>query len=326
MSGSTLTVAVTDYGFPNLDQEEAILQPLGFAFLKGQCKTPGEVAALCGEADAILTQWAPLTAEAIYALKRCRIIVRYGIGVDNVDLEAAAAKNIPVVNIPDYAIQEVADHTLALMLGAVRKIPRVVEQVRAGEWQIAPCRPIMGLAGKTIGTAGFGNIARAVIRRAQAFGLKAIAYDPYAPEELFRELGVEQVDFETLLHTSDILSLHLPLTNETRGIMSLASFGKMKPSAFLVNTSRGGIIATEDLVEALQKGMIAGAALDVLEKEPIDPAHPLLQLEQCLITSHCAWYSEDSLLRLQEYAALEIKRLFNGESPLHIVNGVKDAP
>ncbi|MBW7460402.1 C-terminal binding protein, partial [Paenibacillus sepulcri] len=153
--------------------------------------------------------------------------------------------------------------------------------------------------------------------------LQAIAYDPYAPEESFRELGVERVDWETLLRRSDVLSLHLPLTSETRGIMSMASFRLMKPSAFLINTSRGGILRADDLVTALQEGMIAGAALDVLENEPIDPAHPLLQLEQCLITSHCAWYSEDSLMRLQEYAALEIKRLFSGERPLHIVNGVE---
>jgi D-3-phosphoglycerate dehydrogenase len=318
-----LQVAVTDYGFPNLFQEEEILRPIGFEFVTGQCKTAEEVVMLCKDADAILTQWAPITAEVIHQLNRCKIIVRYGIGVDNVDLEAARESNIPVVNVPDYAIQEVSDHTLALMLSLVRKIPQVVNQVRNGQWQIAPCRPIIGLRDRVIGTAGFGNIAKAVIQRAKAFGLRAIAYDPYVPNEVFQALGVEKVDWDTLLETCDILSLHLPLTEGTRHIINQANLRKMKRTAYLVNTSRGGIIQTDDLIIALLEGTIAGAALDVLEDEPIAKDSPLLLMEQCLVTSHCAWYSEDSLLMLQKYAALEIKRLFNGEQPLHIVNHVK---
>jgi D-3-phosphoglycerate dehydrogenase len=321
MSG--LKVAVTDYGFPNLDPEERLLRPLGFEFAAGQCRTSEEVAALCGDADAVLTQWAPVDARAIEALRRCKIIVRYGIGVDNVDLEAAARRGIPVVNVPDYAIDEVADHALALMLASVRKIPRIVAQVRAGEWQIAPCRPIMGLRGRTIGTAGFGNIARAVLARARAFGMRTIAYDPYVPDGAFAELEVGRATWERLLAESDVLSLHLPLTEETRGIMGRDAFRRMKPSAFLVNTSRGGIVDSGELAAALAEGVIAGAALDVLDVEPIAPDHPLLGLEQCLVTSHCAWYSEDSLVKLQQYAALEIARLFGGERPLHVVNGVK---
>ncbi|MCD9023068.1 C-terminal binding protein [Cohnella silvisoli] len=317
-----LTVAVTDYGFPNLDPEEGVLRPIGFEFVTGQCKSAEEVAVLCKDADAILTQWAPITSDVIHRLTRCKIIVRYGIGVDNVDLEAARACNIPVVNVPDYAIQEVSDHTLSLMLSIVRKIPQVVNQVRDGQWQIAPCRPIIGLRDRVIGTAGFGNIARAVIHRAKAFGLRAIAYDPYVPDELFEELGVEKVDWDSLLGMSDILSLHLPLTEGTRHIINQDSLKKMKPTAYIVNTSRGGIIQTDALIDALHNGVIAGAALDVLETEPIAKDSPLLRMEQCLITSHCAWYSEDSLLLLQRYAALEIRRLFSGEKPLHIVNKV----
>lgn len=302
------------------------MRPMGFDFRVGQCRTPEETAAFCADADAILTQWAPITAEVIEGLSRCKIIVRYGIGVDNVDLEAAKRRGIPVVNVPDYAVQEVADHTLALMLGVVRKIPQVVSQVRHGVWEIAPCRPIMGLAGRVLGTAGFGNIARAVIRRAQAFGMKTIAYDPYVPEHVFAEHGVERVDWEGLLGQSDILSPHLPLTEKTRHAINRDAFARMKPEAYLVNTSRGGIVNADDLAEALQEGMIAGAALDVLEVEPILPDSPLLQLDQCLVTSHCAWYSEDSLLLLQKYAALEIARLFEGGRPLHIVNQVEPRP
>ncbi|MBD2843565.1 C-terminal binding protein [Paenibacillus sp. IB182496] len=317
-----LKVAVTDYGFPDLHQEEELLRPLGFEFATGQCRTPEEVAALCADADAILTQWAPVDATVIEALQHCRIIVRYGIGVDNVDLEAAAVRGIPVVNVPDYAVDEVADHAISLMLASVRKIPQVVADVRAGEWQIAPRRPIYGLRGRTIGTAGFGNIARAVIQRAQAFGMDAIAYDPYVKDDVFAERGVRRADWATLLADSDVLSLHLPLNAETRGAMSQEAFRSMKPTAYVVNTSRGGILDAEALAEALRDGRIAGAALDVLEREPIERDHPLLRLDQCLVTSHCAWYSEDSLLRLQQFAALEIKRLFTGERPRHIVNKV----
>jgi len=319
---SNYLVAVTDSGFPDLEQEKSILQPLGFAFAEGQCRTASEVAALCRDADAVLTQWAPLTAEAIESFEKCRVIVRYGIGVDNVDLEAAKRKNIPVVNVPDYAIQEVADHTLSLMLAIVRKIPQVVQRVRDGIWEISPCRPIVGLQDKTIGLAGFGNIAKAVLKRAAGFGLKAIAYDPYVDESAMAEWGVEKVDWETLLARSDILSVHMPLTPATKRMLNAEAFGKMKPTSFLVNTSRGGTVDTEALIDSLRDGKIAGAAVDVLEQEPIAPDSPLLKMDNCLVTSHCAWYSESSLLRLQEYAALEIKRLFSGERLLHVVNGV----
>jgi len=315
-------VAVTDSGFPDLDQERALLEPLGFEFVVGQCKTEEEVAGLCRGADAVLTQWAPVTAEAIEAFERCRVIVRYGIGVDNVDLEAAKRKGIPVANVPDYAIQEVADHTLSLMLAIVRKIPQIVQRVRDGRWEISPCRPIIGLQDKVVGVAGFGNIARAVLKRATAFGMKAIAYDPYVKDAVFAELGVERADWETLLSRSDILSVHMPLTPDTKRMLNADAFRRMKRTAFLINTSRGGTVDTEALIAALRDGEIAGAAVDVLEREPIDPDSPLLKMDNCLVTSHCAWYSESSLLRLQEYAALEIKRLFTGERLLHVVNGV----
>jgi len=319
---SAYQVAVTDYGFPDLHIERSILEPCGFAFVTGQCKSPEEVAALCRDADAVLTQWAPVTAEAIEAMDKCKVIVRYGIGVDNVDLEAARRRHIPVVNVPDYAIHEVADHTLSLLLSIVRKIPQVVQQVRGGSWEIAPCRPIVGLQNKVIGVAGFGNIARAVVRRAQAFGMSAIGYDPFVDEADFTRLGAEKVEWDALLSRSDILSVHLPLTADTRHILGPQAFRAMKPTSFLVNTSRGGTVDTEALIAALQGGEIAGAALDVLEREPIPPDSPLLGMASCIVTSHCAWYSESSLLRLQEYAALEIKRLFSGEALLHVVNGV----
>jgi D-3-phosphoglycerate dehydrogenase len=318
----TWKVVVTDSGFPDLEPERNVLEPLGAHLEALQCRTAEEAASACADADAVLTQWAPITAEVIRRMERCKVIVRYGIGVDNVDLEAARERGIPVVNVPDYAINEVADHTLALLLASVRKIPQIVNKVRRGEWEIAPCRPIQGLQGKRLGVAGFGNIARAVVRRASAFGIEAIAYDPFLNEEQVREHGATKVDWQELLQQSDLLSIHLPLTEKTRHAFNDEAFNLMKPSSYLINTSRGGVVDTDALVRALREGRLSGAAVDVLETEPIAPDHPLLNLEQCLVTSHCAWYSENSLLRLQAYAAEEVKRVLEGGKPKHIVNGV----
>lgn len=315
-------VAVTDYGFPNLKQEEAILLPRGFRIVEGQCKTAEQVLELAREADAILTERAPVTKKVIDNLRNCKIIVRYGIGFDTVDIEAAKARNIPVVNVPDYQTGEVADHAMALLLSSVRKIPQIVSQVRKGVWDSTP-RPIVGLQNATLGVAGFGNIGRDVAKRAQSFGIRTIGFDPFVPEAAFCEAGTEKVDWSVLLQTSDFISVHLPLTAGTRHLFDESAFAQMKSTAFLINTSRGPIIKTESLIEALRNQKIAGAALDVMEEEPISPDSPLLSMEQCLITSHCAWYSENSLNRLQRFAAMEIVRLFNGERPKHIVNGVE---
>ncbi|MBO9610858.1 MAG: C-terminal binding protein [Paenibacillaceae bacterium] len=316
------TVAVTDFTFPDLERERHILEPLGFRFVTGQCRRADEVLALCRHADAILTQYAPIDAAVIAGLERCRIIVRYGIGVDSVDLEAAARRGIPVVNVPDYGIQEVADHTFTLLLSVVRKIPAIVRQVREGIWENAPCAPVIGLRDKVLGLAGFGNIARAVAVRAQAFNMRVIACDPYVQAADFAACGVRGVTREQLLGESDVISVHLPLNEGTRHLFNEQTLAGMKRSAYLINTSRGGVIDTEALAAALRQGHIAGAALDVLEEEPHGPGNPLLQLDNCLVTSHCAWYSEDSIVRLQQYAAMEICRLFSGQQPKHIVNRV----
>lgn len=314
---------VTDWGFPDLEPERKELEPLGFELRPGQCKTEEEVAALCADADAVLTQWAPITRRAIESMTRCRIIVRYGIGVDNVDLQAAKEAGIPVVNVPDYAVNEVADHAMTLLLTTVRKAARVASRVKNGIWEIAPLRPIMGLTGAVLGLAGFGNIARAVAKRAQAFGMDVIAYDPFVPADAFESLGVRQADWQGLLSGSDVISVHLPLVDGTRNLFNREAFAAMKRGAFLINTSRGGVVHTADLAEALRSEQLGGAALDVLASEPPAADEPLLALETCLITSHCAWYSEASLIRLQDYAAKEISRLFSGGTPKHIVNGME---
>lgn len=317
------TVAVTDYGFPDLKQEEAVLIPAGFRLLSAQSRTVEEVIALTRDADAILSDKAPVTKEVIDQLRNCKIIVRYGVGVDNVDVEAAKARNIPVVNVPDYHTGEVADHAMTLLLSSVRKITQVVSQVRNGVWDMTPCRPIQGLQEKVLGIAGFGNIGRDVAKRAQSFGIQTIAYDPHVKDELFEATGTRKVDWHSLLKESDFISIHLPLLASTKHLFDDEAFAMMKPTAYVVNTSRGAVIKTESLITALQTNKIAGAGIDVSEEEPVAPDSPLLRMEQCLVTSHCAWYSESSLSRLQRSAAMEIVRLFNGECPKHIVNGVQ---
>jgi D-3-phosphoglycerate dehydrogenase len=315
-----IAIAMTDPGFPNYDQERSILEPLQGVIEIWYCHTEQETIDFCKDADAILTNHSPFTKQVIDQLQKCKVIVRYGIGYDTVDIQAAAARNIPVVNVPDYGVQEVADHTFSLLLATVRKIPSMQNNAKRGDWQIAPLRPIIGLRDKTLGLAGFGNIAREVARRAQGFNLCVIGYDPYVQTNVFQEHGVEQVGLEDLFSRSDIISSHLPLNNATRHLFQRKTFQRMKPTSYLINTSRGGVIHTADLVWALENGIIAGAGLDVFEEEPLPVGHPLFRMDQCVLTGHTAWYSEDSMVLLQQFAAMEIARVLSGERPKHIVN------
>jgi len=313
-------VVVTDHGFPDLRQEERLVADAGGVVEVHQCTTPDEVIRAASQADAVLTQWAPMTREVVERLDRCKAIVRYGIGVDNVDLEAAGRKGIAVANIPDYALDEVADHTMALLLTSMRKIPQVMRQIQAGVWETNPCRPMRSLKASVLGLAGFGNIARKVATRAQAFGMNVTAYDPYVDHAVYEQFGVAPVSFETLLRDSDAISIHLPLTAETRHLINQETLARMKKGAVIVNTSRGGIVHTEALIAALQSGTLAGAGLDVLEEEPVLPDSALLKLPSVTLTSHCAWYTEEALLRLQLHAAHEVARALTGQAMKHVVN------
>lgn len=318
-----IAIAATEAVFSDYSNEREILASIPASLEIRVCNTVAEVIAFCKDADAILTNHCPFTKEAIEQLDRCQAIVRYGIGYDNIDIQAAAAKNIPVINVPDYGIQEVADHAFTLLLSTVRKIPAMDRNARNGDWQIDSLRPIVGLRDKVLGLAGFGNIAKEVANRAKGFNLQIIAYDPFVPDEVFEQTGVRKVDFDRLLAESDFISSHLPLNQATAHAFNRETFNRMKRTAYLVNTSRGGVVHTADLVWALDNGVIAGAGLDVFEQEPLPADHPLLAMEQCVLSGHAAWYSEDSLVRLQRYAAMEVKRVLTGERPKHTVNGIK---
>ncbi len=317
-----MKVIVTDHGFPDVSQEQEIVARAGGTLAVARCKSADDVVASCQEADALLVQWAPITEAVVAALDRCRVIVRYGIGVDNVDLKAAAARGIAVCNIPDYCIDEVADHSLALALSLARQLPQTDATVRGGVWKIVPPSPFPAFRDVTFATAGFGRIARAVLDRARAFGFRLAAYDPFVKDAFFEEAGVRKVDREGLLREAGILSLHLPLNGETRHFLDGPALASMRKEAVIVNTARGGLIDTVALAGALASGGVAGAGLDVFESEPLPGGHPLRNAPNAILTSHTAWYSGGSIPILQRKAAEEVVRGLKGERLLYVVNGV----
>lgn len=314
------TVVVSDYNYPDLSIEERELARWGARVVPAQCRTPEEVLAAAEEADAIMSQYAPITKEVIAGLKRCKVIGRYGVGVDNVDVAAATERHIAVVNVPSYCEDEVADHVMAFLLAWARRIVHYTDQVRQGAWDWKTGRPIYRLRGQVLGLLGFGKIARRVAQKAQAFGLKVIAHDPFVDEEVFAAHGVERVDFARLFEESDFLSIHIPLTPETRHLVNAACLAKMKPTACLINTARGGIVDKEALFQALKAGKIAGACLDVADPEPPDPNDPLRTLPQVLWSPHVAWYSEGSLVELRSKLAQNVGKALNGLLPEGLVN------
>lgn len=320
-AGESSVVVVTDHGFPDLDQERAVLAEVGARLEVAPTPDgPGLVTA-ARDADALLVQFARIDAELIDQLRRCRVIVRYGIGVDTIDLAAATRRGIAVVNVPDYALDEVADHALALLLASARRLVRVALQVRDGTWDLSPCRPLRSLSSMTLGLAGFGAIARRVASRARAFGMRVVAYDPFVDADTFARAGVTSVDWEGLLEGSDAISVHVPLTEATHHLFDASAFEAMRPGVLFVNASRGGVVDGEALLAALRSDRVAAAGLDVLESEPPADADPLVHHPNAIVTSHCAWYSEESLRRLQRLAAEEVARALRGERPRHVVNG-----
>lgn len=305
-------IVVTDSGFPNLDPEKGVLKDLGHLELISW-RDEAELCEKSALADALLVQWAPINATLISRLRQCKIIVRYGIGVDNIDLKAAAQKGIPVCNVPDYCIEEVSDHTLALALSSLRQVVEVDRRVRNGVWNIVLPRPVLPFHKMNFCLAGFGRIARKVAEKANALGFRVKAYDPCVPGAVMERANVVPVGLSELFEEADILSLHLPLTGTSRHFINYATLSKMKPSALLVNTSRGGLIDMEALARALSEKELWGAALDVFEEEPLPENSPLLHASHLLLSSHVAWYSSHSIPQLQQKAAEEVARGLRGE-------------
>ncbi|MGB8433840.1 MAG: C-terminal binding protein [Burkholderiales bacterium] len=312
-------VVITDYVWESLDVEKRILGKLAnLTALK--TKTPDEFLGEAADCDALLNTYAgAITAETMARMPKCKIIARYGIGVDTIDLVAATAAGIIVTNNPTYCIEEVAEHTMALLLACARKIPFYDRAVRAGNWAVPPGKPLFRMAGSTIGLVGFGNIARQVATRAAAFGMRVLFSDPVVKEGQFKVPG-KKVTLEKLLKESDFVSVHPPLTPKTRGMINDDAFLMMKSTAFLINCSRGPVVDTAALARALDERKIAGCALDTIDPEPLPESHPLRGRENVIVTPHAAWYSEKAMVGLQEGAPNEVRRVLTGEWPVNVVN------
>ena len=312
-------VTVSDSVFPNLDPARQVLATIGAELRMADSPTPEGIVAAAAAADALLVTYAKVTADMIHKMPKCRVISRFGIGVDNVDIEAATRANIFVTKVPDYCIDEVSDHAMALLLALVRKIPSSSARTHGGRWEMKAVVPIHRLRGSVLGLAGFGRIPQLVAPKAIAFGMQVVAYDPFVPDEVFTQTGVERVDLPALLARSDYISVHTPLTPETRHLFNHDTFGQMKRGAYLVNTARGPIIDESALADALDSGQLAGAALDVMTQEP-PPASPLFGRDNVIITPHTSFYSEESLVELQVKAAREVVAVLSGGTPRNPVN------
>jgi D-3-phosphoglycerate dehydrogenase len=316
----SFVVAVTDYVFPSLEPEQRVLTPLGVELRPAQCKSEEEIIELTQEADAVLNCYAKMTVRVIEKLDRCKIIARYGIGVDNVDLPAATRAGILVTNVPDYCIDEVSDHALALFLSLARQIVAADGAVKGGAWDVVAHGGIRRLRGQTLGILGFGKIAKALASKVQPLGMKVLVYDPYLEPELISRHGAEAASLDSLLAESDAISIHVPLSPETDNLIGQRELARMKSTAFLINTSRGGIVDEQALAIAIKEGRLSGAALDVLTIEPPPPDHPLRQAPNVILTPHLAFYSRESVIELQTKAAEEVARALTGELPRSPVN------
>ena len=315
------TDAPSDAPLP--DEREALVQSgLEAELVSRECHTEGEVIDLASPADAILTIGAQMTRRVIEHLTRCKVIVRYGIGVDNVDIEAATERGIVVANIPDFCLEEVSNHALLLLLACAKKLVALDKLVRAREWgrKYEVMLPMPEIHGQTLGLVAFGKIPRALVPKAKALGLRVLAHDPYVEDEVIEGYGAEPVGLDKLLREADYVSVHTPLTPETRGMFGEGEFRLMKPTAYFINTSRGPVVDEEALVRALQEGWIAGAGLDVLEEEPPDPDNPLLTMDNVILTPHSASYSDAAFRELRRRVVEEAVRVLKGEWPHSLVN------
>ena len=313
-------VVITDYYYESIHQEAAVMAEIGAELLDYHCQTEDEVIAAAADCDVLICQFAPITRRVIESLTRCRGIVRYAIGVDNIDVAAAEEHGIYVCNVPDYGIDEVSNHAIALLLDCAKKLTYLAGQVKQGSCSYTTVKPLYRMEGRTLGLMGFGRIPKLVAKKMGGFGVRIIAYDPMMNEEQARELGVTAVSFDQLLRQSDYLSVHCPLTADTHHLFNEAAFRAMKPTAIFINTARGAVVNEKDLIRALEQGEIAMAGIDVTETEPIPVGHPLLKLDNVVVTPHAAWYSEEAVQSLQLKAAQEAARVLMGERPQNPVN------
>lgn len=315
-------VLITDYVWPTLARERAVLEPLGVELVPAPSGDEETLARLAAGVDGIMTCFADVTPAVVRASGQLKVIARYGIGVDNIAVDVATGRDVVVTNVPDYCAEEVAEHALALLLACARRLARYDRAVRCGSWNSEIGMPLYRVHGKTLGIVGFGQIGRRVAEKAQALGLHVLAHSPHLAEREARAAGCRAVSLPELLRDSDFVSLHLPLTPESAQMFDREQFRLMKPGAIFINTSRGGLVESAALADVLQSGHIAAAGIDVLPQEPPDPSDALLRQENLIVTPHVAFYSEESLAELQTRTAQAVAHVLSGTLPESVVNPV----
>ena len=313
-------IVITDYTFPDFSRYADELKGLSVDLIVPADETLEAFVAEARDADALIHEHLFLTAPIIDVLERCRVISHHGKGVDNIAVDRATERGIIVANVLDASVHEVSEHVFALLLALRRKIHEYDAAARTGRWHVAVGEPVRRLHGSTLGLIGFGNLSRQVAMKARAFGMNIVAYARHPSEALVQQYGVTFASLAEVMSRSDVVSVHLPLTPETKGIVSSDLLNRMKPDALLINISRGGLIDEPALVEALRTSRIAGAGLDVLTDEPPSPDHPILTLPNVIVTPHCAWYSEEGRDDVERRTAREIARVLSGGRPVSWVN------
>jgi len=313
-------IAVTDSVFPSLDPAISALKRVEPELRMAKSASAEDILAVAREADAILVTYAKLPGDLLRQLTRCKVIGRFGLGVDNIDLPAAKERGITVTYVPDYCLQEVSDHAMALLLALARKVPLSNALVQSGRWEMPAVVPIRRLEGQTLGLIGFGNIPRRVAPKAQAFGLNVVTHDPYVPKDVLAAHRVEGVSFDDLLARSDFISVHAPLMPATRGLINADALRKMKQGAVLINTARGPLIDEAALIAALDSGHLGGAALDVVAVEPLAKDNKLVGRDNVILTPHTAFYSIEALAELQTKCASDVARVLSGEKPVYPIS------
>jgi D-3-phosphoglycerate dehydrogenase len=318
---AALRVMVTDDRYGSYSEEEKVLKKIGAAVEVYNLGDEKQAIEVLREADGILVNLHPLPARVIAALERCKVISRYGVGYDNVDVDQATAKGIWVARVPDYCLEDVSDQALALLLACIRKVAFKDRRIREGGWNLHKEQPSFRIAGKTLGLIGYGAIARTLHRKVSGFGLdRVLVFDPFLDPQTITKNGGQAVDLRSLLKESDYVSVHAPLNDKTRGMIAARELSQMKKSGILINTSRGPLLDEKAVAEALADGKIAAAGLDVFESEPLPEQSPLRRLENVVLSDHAGWYSEESVAELKTKAAQNVLEVLEGRPPLYPVN------
>ena len=322
MSENKFRIVLTDYRYESIQPFFDIYnQYSDVEFVPMQLHTKEDIMRETEFADAVQCHFEKLDVDVIKNLKRCRVIARSAVGVDNIDLNAANEMKIPVANVPDYCIEEVSNHVMLLILNCAKKFNLLEQAAKKGTWDYSVVKPVHAIRDQTLGLVGCGNIARGIIAKAKAFGMNVIGYDPFLPEETFEKFGIKRYNhLDNLLAVSDFVNLQLHHDASTDKMVNLDFLRKMKPTAYLINTARGGLVNEEDLADAIRNGIIGGAGLDVLSSENIPADHPLLQFDNVIVTPHAAWYTEEAMYTLLTSTAKEVVRVLHGEHLIHQVN------